>query len=82
MEYFPETLPVQARAALGVTGPGREFDTVVEGRRSYQVGLAAGVPDAYPHLRHLVLSRTLAAASDSAIELVAEPRRAGSPAQG
>lgn len=31
-EHYPETLPGMARAALGVDGPGRQFDTVVEGR--------------------------------------------------
>lgn len=66
---YPETLPGPARAATGITAPGTRFDTVVEGRRSYEVGLAAGVPDAYPHLRHLVVSTTLAEAAPS-VELV------------
>lgn len=66
---YPETLPVNAREALGVTDPGTRFDTVVEGRRSYQIGLDMGVSDAYPHLRHLVFSRTLAQTTD--VEVVA-----------
>lgn len=44
---YPETLPVQARQALSVTAGGTHFDTVLEGRRSYEVGLAAGITDAY-----------------------------------
>ncbi|MEU0491157.1 dihydrofolate reductase family protein [Nocardiopsis sp. NPDC006139] len=68
---YPETLPGPARAALGVTAEGTLFDTVVEGRRSYQVGLDAGVSDAYPHLRHLVFSRTLGQSPDPAVEVVA-----------
>lgn len=68
---YPETLPALAREALGVTAEGTAFDTVLEGRRSYQVGLAAGVPDAYPHLRHLVVSTTLAELPAPAVELVA-----------
>jgi hypothetical protein len=32
---------------------------VVEGRRTYEIGLAAGLTDACPHLRHIVFSRTL-----------------------
>lgn len=56
---WPETLPGPARDAMGISGAGSHFDTVVEGRRSYDLGLAAGLLDAYPHLRHLVVSRTL-----------------------
>ncbi|AXK31758.1 dihydrofolate reductase [Streptomyces armeniacus] len=67
---YPEILPAPARAALGVTAEGTRFDTVLEGRRSYQVGLDMGVTDAYPHLRHLVFSRTLAESPDPAVELV------------
>ncbi|MFF5372469.1 dihydrofolate reductase family protein [Streptomyces sp. NPDC013187] len=69
---YPETLPVQARAALSVTAEGTRFDTVLEGRRSYEIGLKAGIDDAYPHLRHLVFSRTLAEAPAPAVELVAD----------
>ncbi|ROT31763.1 dihydrofolate reductase family protein [Micromonospora sp. HM5-17] len=67
---YPETLPGPARQALGVTAAGNRFDTVLEGRRSYELGLKAGVTDAYPHLRHLVFSRTLTESPDPAIEIV------------
>ncbi|WUS97187.1 dihydrofolate reductase family protein [Streptomyces sp. NBC_00708] len=67
---YPETLPGPARAALGVTAEGTRFDTVLEGRRSYEIGLDAGLTDAYPHLRHLVFSRTLGESPDPAVELV------------
>jgi len=68
---YPETLPGPARVALGVTAEGKHFDTVLEGRRSYEIGLKAGVTDAFPHLRHLVFSRTLTESPDPAVELVA-----------
>lgn len=71
VEQYPETLPTPARQALGVTDPGTRFDTVLEGRRSYQIGLDAGVTDAYAHLRHLVFSRTLGHSPDPGVELVA-----------
>ncbi|MET9776761.1 dihydrofolate reductase family protein [Streptomyces sp. NPDC006367] len=69
--HYPETLPGPARAALGITAEGTRFDTVLEGRRSYEIGLKAGLTDAFPHLRHLVFSRTLAESPDPAVELVA-----------
>lgn len=56
---YPETLPGAAREAMGIAGDGRRFDTVLEGRRTHEVGLEAGVTDAYPHLRHFVFSRTI-----------------------
>ena len=68
---YPETLPGAVRVALGVTAAGTHFDTAVEGRRSYQVGLDAGVTNAYPHLRHLVFSRTMATSPDPTVELIA-----------
>lgn len=56
---YPETLPGPAREAMGITAEGRTFDTVVEGRNSYEIGVEVGVADAFPHLRHIVFSRTL-----------------------
>lgn len=67
---YPETLPGPARQALAITAAGDRFDTVLEGRRSYEIGLKAGVTDAFPHLRHLVFSRTLSESPDSAVEIV------------
>ncbi|MFD7070478.1 dihydrofolate reductase family protein [Streptomyces sp. NPDC059913] len=72
VEKYPETLPGPARAALSVTDPGSRFDTVLEGRRSYELGLRVGVTDAYPHLRHLVFSRTIGESPDPAVEIVAD----------
>lgn len=68
---LPEILPGPAREAFGITAAGTHFDTVLEGRRSYELGLKAGVTDAFPHLRHLVFSRTLAESPDPGVELVA-----------
>lgn len=69
---YPETLPGPARAAMGIDGPGQHFDTVVEGRASYELGLAAGLDDAYPHLRHLVVSSSHAGRTDLPVEVVTE----------
>ncbi|MEU8625947.1 dihydrofolate reductase family protein [Streptomyces sp. NPDC048669] len=67
---YPETLPGPARTALSVSVRGTHFDTVLEGRRSYEIGLRAGVADAYPHLRHIVFSRTLGESPDTGVEIV------------
>lgn len=68
---YPETLPGPARDAMGITGPAQHFDTVIEGRASYDLGLAVGLDDAYPHLRHLVVSGTLGERTDLPVEIVA-----------
>jgi dihydrofolate reductase len=68
---LPEILPGPARTALSITAEGTHFDTVLEGRRTYEIGLKAGITDAYPHLRHLVFSRTLAESPDLNVEVVA-----------
>ncbi|MET8685894.1 dihydrofolate reductase family protein [Streptomyces sp. NPDC004732] len=70
-ETYPETLPAPAREALGITAEGTHFDTVLEGRRTYGIGLDAGLTNAYPHLRHYVFSRTLTESPDPGVELVA-----------
>ena len=70
VSHYPETLPGPARDAMGISGEGLHFDTVVEGRASYELGLAAGLTDAYPHLRHLVVSTTLAGRDDLPVEVV------------
>lgn len=68
---LPEILPGPARTALSITAEGTHFDTVLEGCRTYEIGLKAGITDAYPHLRHLVFSRTLTESPDPNVEVVA-----------
>ncbi|AZM55622.1 deaminase [Streptomyces sp. WAC 01529] len=70
-QTYPETLPAPARQALGLTGEGSHFDTILEGRKTYMIGVDAGIPDCYPHLRHLVFTRTLTESPDPHVELVA-----------
>lgn len=59
IEQFPETFPAHLRHALGVPETVRRFDTVVMGRRTYEVGLHAGVTSPYQPLRQFVMSRSL-----------------------
>ena len=71
MAEFSETLPGAARNALGVTTSSGSFDTALMGRSTYEIGVAAGVTNAYPHLRTLVFSRSVAGGTDPSVELVA-----------
>ncbi|MGH3879648.1 MAG: dihydrofolate reductase family protein [Actinophytocola sp.] len=68
---FPETLPSHIRPHLGIAdAPNKHFDTVIQGRTTYQPALDAGVPSPYAHLRQLVVSSTLSS-PDPAVEIVA-----------
>jgi len=67
---FPETFPTHLRGAFNIAGPNRLFDTVLMGRKTYQVGLDAGFTNPYGHLRQYVFSRSLARSPEPNIELV------------
>ncbi|MGW4561656.1 dihydrofolate reductase family protein [Streptomyces sp. NPDC004561] len=70
---FPETLPTHAREALGLGHlENRRFDTVIQGRASYELALKEGVTSPYAHLREYVASRTLAVSPDPHVEIVAD----------
>jgi len=38
-QEFPETVPTHFRAAMGISDENRHFDTVLMGRKTYEVGL-------------------------------------------
>ncbi|MEU8677389.1 dihydrofolate reductase family protein [Streptomyces sp. NPDC048560] len=67
----PETVPAEARKALGFhEAESRRFDTVIQGRASYQLALDAGITSPYSHLRELVASRTLTESPDADVEVI------------
>jgi dihydrofolate reductase len=70
LSSFPETVPTHLREPLNITAAGSRFDTVLMGRRTYQVGLDAGITSPYGHLRQCLFSRSLAQSPDPAVELV------------
>ena len=56
---YPETIPIQAREALGLTGvANKHFDRVLMGRGTYEPALAIGITSPYPQLKQYVFSRT------------------------
>lgn len=68
---YPETLPAEARRALGLEGrDNKRFDTVVQGRGSYRLALDAGITSPYGHLREYVASSTLDKSPDPNVELI------------
>jgi len=50
----------------------RTIDTVIMGRKTYEVALAAGAWPSTPGIRNYVLSRTLKQGSDTRVEIVNE----------
>lgn len=48
-----------------------QFDTVLMGRKTYDVGLREGKTSPYPTMRQIVFSTTIAESPDPAVELVA-----------
>lgn len=71
IDEYPEMIPAHVRPMLGMDDvANKHFDTVVEGRVSYAMGVDAGVTNAYPHLRHYVYSTTLTESADPEVELI------------
>jgi dihydrofolate reductase len=69
-DEYPETLPTPGRQPLGIDHlENKQFDTVIQGRRSYELALDMGVTSPYAHMRQLVASRTLTS-PDPAVEIV------------
>jgi dihydrofolate reductase len=69
IERFPETFPAHLRATLGVPQNARRFDTVLMGRKTYEVGLNAGITSPYEPLRQFVISRSIPEIPDSAVRV-------------
>ncbi|MFJ2740356.1 dihydrofolate reductase family protein [Streptomyces sp. NPDC087440] len=68
---YPECLPTHVRAALGADeAPNTHFDTMIQGRTTYQAALDIGITSPYAHLRQYVVSRSLTESPDPAVELI------------
>lgn len=51
---YPETVATHGRRSLGIDVENKRFDTVIQGRGSYEVGLKEGITSPYSHLREYV----------------------------
>lgn len=67
---YPETIPGHLREMLGAQGSNQHFDTVLMGRHTYEVGALVGFTNPYPHLQQYVISSTMTASPDAAVQLV------------
>ncbi|CAL9567927.1 dihydrofolate reductase family protein [Streptomyces sp. NPDC057838] len=72
-EEYPETVATGGRRATGIDDlPNKRFDTIVQGRASYEVALKEGITSPYSHLREYVASRTLGESPDPNVEIIAD----------
>ncbi|MYT39435.1 dihydrofolate reductase [Streptomyces sp. SID8356] len=72
-EEYPETISASGRTALGLGDlENRRFDTVIQGRGSYQLALDIDVTSPYGHMREFVASRSLTESPDPNVELISE----------
>jgi len=55
---FADAVPAHIQAAIGIRAPGTLFDAVIQGRRSYDIALQAGIERPYAHLREYVATRS------------------------
>jgi dihydrofolate reductase len=70
---YAETLPTHGRRALGLDDlENKRFDTVIQGRASYQLALDINVTSPYAHMRQYVASRTIRQSPDPAVEIVSD----------
>ena len=70
LQEFPETIPTHLRPHLDVSHECPNFDTVLMGRLTYEVGLLAGFGNPYQHLKQYVFSKSPKQAHDDAVHLV------------
>lgn len=70
LEHFPETFPVHLRGEGFTKEDNRCFDTVLMGRRTYEVGLREGVSCPYPTLDQYVFSRSMQSSPNKKVRVV------------
>ncbi|MFJ8594327.1 dihydrofolate reductase family protein [Streptomyces sp. NPDC093598] len=70
---YPETVPSQGRRARGIDDlPNKRFDTIIQGRGSYDLALKGDDPSPYAHLREYVASSTMKESPDPNVEIIAD----------
>ena len=67
---FPETVPSHLRDVMGVHADNQHFDTVLMGRKTYEIGQREGVTSPYSHLKQYLFSRSLENSPDEQVNLI------------
>ena len=70
MTTYPETFPAPFHAAPLSASENRRFDTVLMGRKTYDVGFQQGLTSPYPSMSQIVFSRSLDGSPDPDVALV------------
>lgn len=70
VKTYPEVVPAHLRQSVGVRPAHDWVDTVLMGRKTYDVGLPFGVKSPYPHLKQYVFSRSMSASLSPDVTLV------------
>ncbi|MEM6502996.1 MAG: dihydrofolate reductase family protein [Cyanobacteria bacterium P01_C01_bin.89] len=67
---FPETVPSHLRGVMGINADNQWFDTVLMGRKTYEMGSKDGVTSPYSHMKQYLFSRSLEQSPCEELELV------------
>ncbi len=68
---YPETLPTVVRGLLGIDdAENQQYDSILQGKGSYQIALDEGVTSPYAHAKQYVFSTALATDLDPAVTIV------------
>lgn len=69
---FPETIPAHLKEQSSSQDQNKVFDTVLMGRKTYEVALQHGITNPYPTLDQYVFSHEMEKSPDENITLVSE----------
>jgi dihydrofolate reductase len=69
---FPETVPSHLRDLMGVHAENKWFDTVLMGRKTYEVGLKDSVTSPYSHMKQYLFSHSMQQSPNENVEIISE----------